>query len=150
MGPTRSTQITSFTLIARPSCGSTCFRFTSSLCRHLGHCHEDCCVSSPPWPEEVFFYLLCSPMYTPVFKDMYSQQGLIPGRVCCVCVGQPELLSYLDSCSTSSCTSLKTVVSIFFKSILPVLKLNHDFTICRALSSFLLSPGPLDLSGFYL
>ena len=46
MGPTRSTQITSFTLIARPSCGSTCFRFTSSLCRHPGHSVTKTAVSA--------------------------------------------------------------------------------------------------------
>jgi len=41
----------------------------------------------------------------------------------------------LYSCSTLSCTLSKTEVSIFFSSILPVLKLSQDLTICRALSS---------------
>ena len=37
MGSPRSTHTTSFTLSVLPSNGSTCFRFTSSLCRQPGH-----------------------------------------------------------------------------------------------------------------
>ena len=46
IGPTRSMHTTLMTLILLPSCGSTCLRFTSSLCRHPGHSVTKIAVSA--------------------------------------------------------------------------------------------------------
>ena len=133
-----------------------------------------CCVSSPSWPEKMFFYLLCSTLYTPIFtvctasRAWYLCEGgmtiLIRGfesnlfsrrytnLVELVVFASVNLSCFLTlySCSTSSCTSSKTEVSIFFSSTLPVFKLNQDLPSVEHCLRFVLSLGLLDQLESYL
>ena len=130
MGPTRSMQTTSFTLILRLLCGSTCLRFTSSLCTHPGHSVTKTVVSTLQPGQIKCSFTCCEVCCTPQFLRTCSAS-----RAWYLCEGGMTILirgfeSNSFSMRYTNLVEFVVLASVSLSFFLPCTVAIHPHVVC--------------------